>query len=374
LELRLFGSIGLKDGAGTNVSAVLRQPMRLALLAVCVVEGRSGFVTRDRLLELFWPEAPARPAQLRLRQALHYVRSHVGDALESIPKLGVRIRTDKLRSDVTDFDRALEEDRPADALSIYGGPFMDAVHIDSDGVALERWIDETRTAYRRLAVEAAFRAADRARESSRYDDAAACLEHAARLDPTDEAVAGRIIRALDRFGDAAAAIRAYTSFASRFRAELDLDPSPGLQSLSERLTAAMPRYTLPETDSVEIQRLDEFWFECAARADWDGALTIATTDAMVCPPGEPVRRGIPSIREWYESRPPAKHMDHCLTSIVGVRDMAWTHGSFTVTVDDGTGGQLTMNATYSSGFVRIPDGSWRVFFGSWHPVDRGPIV
>jgi DNA-binding SARP family transcriptional activator len=55
LELHTLGSVDLLGTEGEEVSGVLSQPKRLALLVYLAVE--PGPHRRDTLLTLFWPES-----------------------------------------------------------------------------------------------------------------------------------------------------------------------------------------------------------------------------------------------------------------------------------------------------------------------------
>ena len=77
-RLRVLGQVDLRDPEGREVTAVLVQPKRLALLAYLVAFRPQRMHRRDALLPLFWPDIPESRARSSLRQALHQLRQALG--------------------------------------------------------------------------------------------------------------------------------------------------------------------------------------------------------------------------------------------------------------------------------------------------------
>jgi len=78
IRLRVLGQMDLRDPRGCEVTAVLVQPKRLALLAYLAMTGATGFQRRDVLLALFWPDLSEPRARNALRQAVHQLRRALG--------------------------------------------------------------------------------------------------------------------------------------------------------------------------------------------------------------------------------------------------------------------------------------------------------
>ena len=74
IRLHTLGSIDLRRDDGSEIRAVLAQPKRLALLVHLAVNGRSGSVTRDHLLALFWPDHDDERARAALSRAIYFLR------------------------------------------------------------------------------------------------------------------------------------------------------------------------------------------------------------------------------------------------------------------------------------------------------------
>src|SRR5262245_43800120 len=107
-RLRALGGIDLRDPAGKPVAGLLQQPRRLALLAWLAVRP-DGFVRRDQLLPLFWPELDDARGRAALSQALHVIRRAIGPGLiRTRGSEEVGIDSEQLSVDVVDFTRATE--------------------------------------------------------------------------------------------------------------------------------------------------------------------------------------------------------------------------------------------------------------------------
>jgi DNA-binding SARP family transcriptional activator len=83
IQLLTLGATDLRQDGGDELRSVLSQPKRLALLVHIALGSPSGFVGRDTLLALFWPESDEERARNSLRQALHYLRRSIGESVPS---------------------------------------------------------------------------------------------------------------------------------------------------------------------------------------------------------------------------------------------------------------------------------------------------
>ena len=153
LRLSLLGGALLTDGVATTPLPADRRGCLLALLAT---EG--GWVERDRLALLFWPESDESAAKAALRQLLVRVRRM---ALEpALEATGDAVRW-PVASDVAEFRRALADGDPTRAVALYGGPLLEgfAAH-DVGGV--DAWFEGERDRLHAAFHGATMRATDAA--------------------------------------------------------------------------------------------------------------------------------------------------------------------------------------------------------------------
>ena len=95
------------DDAAADGALIPVQPKRLALLVYLAESARRGFVRRDALLGLFWPELSDDEARRALRQALHQLRKAAGvDAIVARADDQVGVTPDALWLDAAEVERA----------------------------------------------------------------------------------------------------------------------------------------------------------------------------------------------------------------------------------------------------------------------------
>ncbi len=162
LELRLLGSLDLRDPSGAEIRPVLQQPKRLALLAYLALTPSGGFRRRDSLVGLFWPDLDGEHARGALRRSLYFLRRACGDdVIISRGEDDVGIRPDALWCDVAAFETALAAGRHAEALELYAGDLLEGFYV-AGAPAMEQWLDMERTRLRAGAAKAAWAVADAA--------------------------------------------------------------------------------------------------------------------------------------------------------------------------------------------------------------------
>ena len=231
-RLQTLGPLTLFDRSGTPIPGQGSQRRRLALLAVLAAAGERGR-SRDSLLALFWPDTPPERARHSLEQLLYAIRTSVSnEAFLGVNPIG--LNPEVIRSDVTEFERALAEHRFEDAVAEYRGPFFDGFVLP-DALEFEPWLDGERArlanAYAR-ALEALAAAAER---RSDFQGAAEWWEKRAAHDPYDSRVAQCLMRALDASGNRARAIQHAATHERLLRQELGVQAATGASALAERL-------------------------------------------------------------------------------------------------------------------------------------------
>ena len=236
IRLDVLGRLALHGADGEEVRSVLAQPKRLALLVYLAVEAERGFHRRDHLFGLFWPELSQAHARQALRQALYVLRNALGD--EVITSRGadeIGIAAGAVHCDACAFEQLVHEGRLEDALALYHGDFLAGFYVAGASSELEQWIDARRDALRAKATDTAWKLAASAASNGESREAARWGRFATALAPTDERSLQRLLRLLDRQGDRAGALRAYSEFAERLDAELEAEPSPETRALADAI-------------------------------------------------------------------------------------------------------------------------------------------
>jgi DNA-binding SARP family transcriptional activator len=244
IELRTLGGLQLTS-AGTPVESVLAQPRRTALLCYLALATPRGFHARDKLYALFWPEHDARHARHALRQSLYFLRRALGaNTIVSRGDGALALSPDHVSCDAWEFERAVDEERPEDALALYGDDLLAGFHV-SEAAEFERWLDEQRSGLRHRAADAAWLLSESHERAGNAAGAAEWARRAAAFYPADETTLRRQMSQLDRLGDRSAALRVYQRFARNLEREYELQPSAETRALLARICT-------PDTDAVEV--------------------------------------------------------------------------------------------------------------------------
>lgn len=236
IRLRALGAIDLVDDSGAELTPVLRQPKRFALLAYLALERPHGFQTRDTLLALLWPALDADRARAALRQALYLLRRTLPEAvLVSRGREQIGIRPSSLWCDARAFEDAVIAGRPEDGLELYRGDLLDGLYVAGASSQFGQWLEGKRERLRGLAARAAWDAAAVAEARGARDAARHWARRAVDLAPLDERGVRRRIALLDRLGDRAGALAESRRWAERLREELDVEPAPETLALVEAI-------------------------------------------------------------------------------------------------------------------------------------------
>lgn len=238
IRLTLLGGLALTDADGTSLQPILSQPKRLAVLVYLALAGAGKFRRRDIVLGLFWPDATEDRARRSLNQTLHFLRQQLGPkAIVSRGPAELGISPDALWCDVTAFDWMVKAGDLAGALQLYDGELLPGFFTDADP-EFDQWLTSERTRLQRTAYAAAWQLAEAAERDQHFGAAAEWGRTAVALSLNDETSARNLIQLLDRIGDRAGALEAYSSFATRLAREYDTEPSAETRRLVARIRAS----------------------------------------------------------------------------------------------------------------------------------------
>jgi DNA-binding SARP family transcriptional activator len=232
IELRVLGGVELHDGAREDLEGILAQPKRLALLVYLCLAGRGGFVRRDTLLALFWPETDVERARAALNQSLYFLRRALGT--EVLPARGgeeVGVDLTRLCCDALQFEDAAASNDRARALELYAGELLPALFVEAP--EFDQWLAGERVSIRNQALELALDLADDAGRDTQ--EAASWFRRALEISPESERAALGLVRSLWHERARTSALEAFASFAERLEADYGLQPGVELRELAERV-------------------------------------------------------------------------------------------------------------------------------------------
>jgi predicted ATPase len=162
------------------------------------------------------------------------------------------------RCDATALERAFKIQDWGEVVSLYGGEFLTGLHVYGVDSDLELWIEEKRRHLRECAHVALWKFAEQKRSAGQEQEAILLLRQALALDLFDEVLLRQLVELLHERGDRAGAIEVYERFASRLRAELEVEPDRETQNLirSIRVTPAKKSSEVSPPDRTAINYRD----------------------------------------------------------------------------------------------------------------------
>jgi DNA-binding SARP family transcriptional activator/Arc/MetJ-type ribon-helix-helix transcriptional regulator len=234
LYLRTFGELTLENGGRPLIGAG-GQRSRLALLAVLAAAGERG-ISREGLLAIFWPESDTDLARGALKQATYALRRDLGEQ-ELISGNGEMVLNPLvIRSDVQEFNQALQSGELERAVVLYRSKFLEGVNIN--GGEFDRWLDRQRQLLHELYQDALGRLARNAESRSEYPEAVRWWRAAATADPFSAMTACALMRALAKADDSAAALRHARIYKQLVKGELDAPADRSVLDLAAQIGRA----------------------------------------------------------------------------------------------------------------------------------------
>lgn len=255
IRFRLFGTLELRNGKGTDLHSVLAHSKHIGLLAYLLV-GKHRLHRRERLTALLWPDLDDVRARNALSKALHHLRHALADDVfvtEGNEALGSN--PDVLWCDVSAFEAASAAGKHEEALELYRrGELLDAFSLP-DSPGFEQWLEQQRLRLQRQALHCAAALTDEAERASDYLAAAAWARVGCEISPYDEKTLQRYLMLLSRSGNRTAALSAYQDFAQRIARDLDTIPSDATRSIADSVRnggQANSETVFPTVDKVPV--------------------------------------------------------------------------------------------------------------------------
>jgi Tol biopolymer transport system component/DNA-binding SARP family transcriptional activator len=237
LYLQTFGRLAV-TADGQPLAGAASQPRRLALLAMLACAGERG-LTREKLLAFFWPDADEERGRRGLSQAVYALRQDLGNEEVIVGSKDLRVNSDVLRSDVSEFGAAGSGGQWERAVGLYAGPFLDGFHLPS-APEFERWAEEQRAGFAREYTGALERLARAATGRSEHLVAVGWWRKLAAQDPLNARVATGLMEALVAAGDRNGALQHARIYEALVEQELNLPPDREVVALADRLRTAPP--------------------------------------------------------------------------------------------------------------------------------------
>ena len=126
-----------------------------------------------------------------------------------------------------------------------------------------------------------------------------------------------------------------------------------------------------EADKAAIRDLSDVqWLNAEQAKDVDTVLSFYAGDASQLPPHAPIVTGKEAIRarqsEAYSGPRVAISWQTTKVEVAGSGDLAYSHGTSEVTVNDAEGNPVTDKEKWVVVWKKQPDGSWKAVLDIWN--------
>jgi DNA-binding SARP family transcriptional activator len=229
-RLRLFGGAVI-DAESGPITGRATQRHRLALLAL-LASTRRLYRGRDQIVTLLWPEADSERGRRLLSDSIYRINQALGGEVIVGAGDDVRLNRQQLGSDVADFEAGVDAQDWQRAVQLYCGPFLDGFYLP-ESTEFDQWMESERRQYARAAEKAIESLAVAARDANRVTDAVDWWQRLAAMVPDESRVALELMRAMERAGNRAGAIRHARVHATVLRDVLGLAPDRAVEELAE---------------------------------------------------------------------------------------------------------------------------------------------
>jgi DNA-binding SARP family transcriptional activator len=216
------------------------KPVTFGLLVFLAVEREA---TRDRLVSVFWPESSQERARHTLSQTLYELRQALGE--DWAESTGNTVRTaGSFWVDCLEFTDLVEAGSHAEAVELYGGPFLEGVYL-AQTHPFEEWVERhrARLSRRYRAAVDAFITDCRAR--GELETALKNAWNWVGMDPLDDGGQQHLIQLLAESGSRNEALAQYDRYKALLQEELGLDPLDQTVELVEGIRAGTVRPPAP---------------------------------------------------------------------------------------------------------------------------------
>src|SRR4051812_26342453 len=192
---------------------------------------------RDELVDLLWGEVNETNAKNAFRQALHRLRSALGEELLPMDRDRVELNVDGgLETDRDAFANALDRGAIAEAIDAYRGDFLDGFQLGEP--VFDGWVDAERTRLKSRFQIALREGAEVSLSAGRWLEALQYVQRLTTIAPYDEGAAlleANVLVAAGRGYEALMSLRRHVQV---LKDQLDLQPSSKLREMISRIERA----------------------------------------------------------------------------------------------------------------------------------------
>ncbi len=243
----------------------LEPPSQQVLLLSAYLASYDVWVERGQIVGWLWPDDDEKAGRHNLSQLLYRHRNKPWLAgFESTPHK-LRWQTE---SDVRLFRQAVADGRWGDALTHYGGAFLEDVLVDDVATVMD-WLEQERNDLHSSWRDATLQYARQRHDAGEFTDAAKRLATALQYDALAEDVLQAYLENAAKAGQRDQALYAYERFERHLADELSMTPLANTRQLAEAIrdgtlappsaqtahsaTSSLPTSSLPTSSQTSLQ-------------------------------------------------------------------------------------------------------------------------
>ena len=240
VRVRLLGGFRVSVGSRSVEGEAWRLRKVASLIKLLALAPRHR-LPRERVIELLWPESPAKTASNNLRGTLHAARKALGaqgaaylasenGTLLLCPHSDLWVDTEAFEEAASTARRCHNPAAYRLAIDLYAGELL-------PGDRFEDWAEEGRADLRRLYLDLLTGLAGLYREQREYDRAVEALQRVVAEEPAEEEAHASLIRLYALSGRQGEALAQYERLGEVLSARLDAQPAAETRRLREDVAA-----------------------------------------------------------------------------------------------------------------------------------------
>ena len=115
-----------------------------------------------------------------------------------------------------------------------------------------------------------------------------------------------------------------------------------------------------DADRSAIESASDRWVAAAQAGNWDEVASHYSENAVIMPPNAATAEGRTAVRDLLASFPPLQAIDFNQVHVDGSGDLAYVHGTYTMTFAMPDGATMEDRGKYIEIWERQDDGQWRI--------------
>ncbi|MGV3710171.1 MAG: BTAD domain-containing putative transcriptional regulator, partial [Gemmatimonas sp.] len=253
-RLVTLGRLDLLNASGAQADPSLSARRRKIALLVVLASVRRP-VSKDALVEMFWGEQDEARARHSLSDALSHLRRVLGrSSIVANQATAALDPSAPLAIDFSEFTLAVKNGDDARAIDLYGGPFLDGVHVDGSN-SFEQWVSSERNRLSSLLSRAAEGRSRALLAHENWESAAEVSRKWLDADLSSSGAAKARLAAIAGPGTRESAVRALQEFeriSSRLQSELGIRPETEVAALARSFSERIRQDEVPAGHTAEF--------------------------------------------------------------------------------------------------------------------------